>query len=161
MPKIHTYTTTVTWTGDLGTGTSGYRTYDRTNEIAAGGRPIIPGTADPAFRGDPARWNPEQLLVASLSQCHMLWYLHLCSDAGVIVTGYTDQASGDMEESAAGGRFTEVVLRPQVTVMSSDMTEAAEKLHAEANRVCFIANSVNFPVRHEAIVRVADSENRS
>ena len=154
MGRLHTYNTVVTWTGDRGTGTSGYRDYARDHEVAADGRAPIAGSSDPAFRGDPSRWNPEQLLVASLSQCHMLWYLHLCADAGVVVTGYVDRASGTMGESVDGGQFTEVVLRPEVTVASSDMVEAAGRLHADAHRACFIANSVNFPVRHEPSVSV-------
>jgi organic hydroperoxide reductase OsmC/OhrA len=149
MARVHTYDTVVTWTGNRGTGTSGYRDYDRAHEVAAEGRTVIAGSSDPSFRGDPARWNPEQLLVASLSQCHMLWYLHLCADAGVVVTGYVDHARGTMAETGEGGRFTEVVLRPQVSVASPTMVDAAMDLHAAAHRACFIANSVNFPVRHE------------
>jgi organic hydroperoxide reductase OsmC/OhrA len=149
MTRRHTYETVVTWTGDRGTGTSGYRAYDRDHQVAAEGRPPIPGSSDPAFRGDPARWNPEQLLVASLSQCHMLQYLHLCADAGVVVTGYVDHACGTMTETGQGGRFTEVVLRPRVSVASPAMVAAATALHDAAHRVCFIASSVNFPVRHE------------
>ncbi|NJP33959.1 OsmC family protein [Micromonospora thermarum] len=146
--REHHYRTTVTWAGNRGTGTSGYRDYDRDHLVTADGPPPIPGSSDPTFRGDPARWNPEQLLVASLAQCHMLWYLHLCAEAGAVVTDYTDTASGTM----AGGRFTEVVLRPQVTVARPDMVETAVALHADAHRACFIANSVNFPVRHEPAV---------
>src|SRR5262245_10423551 len=150
--RLHTYDTVVTWTGNRGTGTSGYRDYARDHEVAADGRDSIAGSSDPTFRGDPARWNPEQLLVASLSQCHMLWYLHLCADAGVVVTGYVDRASGTMAESDHGGQFTEVVLRPAVTVASPDMVEGAGRLHADAHRACFIANSVNFPVRHDPTI---------
>ncbi len=155
MARLHTYDTVVTWTGDRGTGTSGYRDYARDHDVLADGRDPIAGSSDAAFRGDPSRWNPEQLLVASLSQCHMLWYLHLCADAGVVVTGYVDHASGTMAESGQGGQFTEVVLRPAVTVSSPDMVDAAERLHADADRACFIANSVNFPVRHDPTVAVA------
>ena len=157
MDKLHTYTTEVTWTGNRGTGTSGYRAYERSHEVAAEGRPAIPGSSDPAFRGDPARWNPEQLLLASVSQCHLLWYLHVCAVAGVVVTGYVDNATGTMAETAAGGHFTEVVLHPHVEVASAAMVEQALALHADANKACFVANSVNFPVRHEPVVRVADA----
>jgi organic hydroperoxide reductase OsmC/OhrA len=153
MARMHTYDTVVTWTGNRGTGTSGYRHYDRAHEVTADGPATIPGSSDPAFRGDPARWNPEQLLVAALSQCHMLQYLHLCADAGVVVTSYVDHAHGTMAETGEGGRFTEVVLRPEVSVASPTMVEAAMVLHAAANRACFIANSVNFPVRHEPRVQ--------
>jgi organic hydroperoxide reductase OsmC/OhrA len=117
------------------------------------GKPDLAGSSAPEFRGDAARWNPEELLVAALSQCHMLWYLHLCADGGVEVTGYLDEPEGAMEEAADGsGRFLEVVLRPRVTVADSGMVEAAAAAHAGAHRMCFIANSVNFPVRHEPII---------
>ena len=152
MTKLHTYDTRVTWTGNLGTGTSGYRDYGRAHEVSADGPPAIPGSSDPAFRGDPTRWNPEQLLVASLAQCHLLWYLHLCSTSGVVVVSYTDDAIGTMVETATGGRFTSVVLRPAVEVASPEMVEKALALHKEAHRACFIANSVSFPVTHEPTV---------
>ncbi|MFI6926966.1 OsmC family protein [Nonomuraea spiralis] len=155
MTRNHTYNTTVTWTGNQGTGTSGYRDYSRAHDLAAEGPPVIAGSSDPAFRGDPARWNPEQLLVGSLSQCHMLSYLHQCAVAGVVVTDYTDDAVGTMAESGVGGHFTEVVLRPEVTVAAPEMAEAALRLHEDAHKACFIAASVNFPVRHEPTVRTA------
>jgi len=157
MPRTHSYGVSVTWTGNRGTGTSGYRDYGREHDVTADGRPAIAGSSDPLFRGDPVRWNPELELVAALSQCHMLWYLHLCAAAGVVVTGYTDQAGGTMaEDGDGGGRFTEVVLRPRVTVASAEMTQAAAGLHREAHAKCFIANSVNFPVRHEPVIAVAE-----
>lgn len=147
MSRTHTYTLTVTWTGDRGTGTSGYRAYGRTHEVSAPGLPVLPGSSDPAFRGEPDRWNPELLLVAALSQCHLLWYLHLCAEAGVVVTGYRDEPTGLMAENAdGGGRFTQVTLRPRVTVTAADMVDRAVALHEPAHHRCFIANSVNFPV---------------
>jgi len=153
---MHSYAVRVTWTGNQGTGTSGYRDYSRDHDVSADGPPTIAGSSDPAFRGDRARWNPELELTASLSQCHMLWYLHLCAEAGVAVLGYTDQASGSMEEAAdGGGRFTEVVLRPRVIVATQDMADAAKRLHADASAKCYIANSVNFPVMHEPTIEVA------
>jgi organic hydroperoxide reductase OsmC/OhrA len=156
MPRIHSYGVLVTWTGNRGTGTSGHRAYDRDHDVTADSRPVIAASSEPLFRGDPARWNPELELVAALAQCHMLWYLHLCAAAGVIVTGYTDHASGSMTEADdGGGRFTEVVLRPQVTVASPEMTETAASLHPEAHAKCFIANSVNFPVRHMPVIAAA------
>ncbi|MFI7611668.1 OsmC family protein [Nonomuraea terrae] len=155
MSREHTYRTVVTWTGNKGTGTSGYRDYGRDHELSAAGPPVIPGSSDPSFRGDPSRWNPEQLLVGSLSQCHMLWYLHKCATAGVVVTEYADTATGTMAESAGGGHFTEVVLRPAVTVAAPEMLESALALHDDAHKACFIAASVNFPVRHEPTVRTA------
>jgi organic hydroperoxide reductase OsmC/OhrA len=153
MARMHTYDVSVTWTGNRGTGTSGYRAYERDHEVRANGLPAIAASSDPSFRGGPGRWNPELQLTAALSQCHMLWYLHLCAVAGVAVTSYADEAHGVMaEEADGGGRFTEVVLRPRVTVASASMIEAATALHAEANAKCFIANSVNFPVRHEPAI---------
>lgn len=155
MPRIHRYATEVVWTGNRGDGTRGYRGYDRSFVTSGPGRPDIPGSADPAVApGDPARWNPELLLLASLSQCHMLWYLHLCSVNGVVVTGYVDQAEAAMEEAdgGAGGRFTEAVLRPRVRVAALDMVARAVALHADAHGACYIASSVNFPVRHEPAV---------
>ncbi|MGC5030896.1 OsmC family protein [Micromonospora sp. DT229] len=157
MPRLytHTYATTVTWTGNLGTGTSGYRDYRRDHDITAEGHPPILGSSDPTFRGDPTRWNPEELLLTALSQCHMLAYLHLCADSGIVVTDYVDHATGTMTTDNTGnGHFTEVLLHPQVTVADPDTVEAAAALHDDAHRVCFIANSVNFPVRHRPTTRV-------
>lgn len=149
----HHYHVTVKWTGNRGAGTSGYRAYGRDHTISAAGKPDIPGSSDPAFRGDRARWNPEDLLVASLSACHQLWYLHLCADAGIAVLAYRDEASGTMEEDATGGgRFSRVVLRPRVTVRAGDDRSLAMRLHHEAHKKCFVANSVNFPVEIEPAV---------
>ncbi|MBP2313961.1 OsmC family protein [Azospirillum soli] len=153
--REHHYSTTVTWTGNQGTGTSGYKAYSRDHDITGPGKPTIPGTSDPAFRGDPSRYNPEDMLVASLSACHMLWYLHLCGTGGIVVTAYTDSAAGTMaEDSSGGGRFTEVILRPQVTLAPGSDLAKAEALHHDAHEKCFIANSVNFPVRVEARIAV-------
>lgn len=153
MAREHRYEVTVAWTGNTGTGTSGYADYRRTHEVQADGKPAVPGSADPAFRGEPDRWNPEELLVASLAQCHMLWYLHLCAVNKVVVTDYVDRPVGTMQESTEhGGRFVEVVLRPRVTVAAAEMVERAASLHEQAHRHCFIANSVNFPVRHQPTV---------
>jgi organic hydroperoxide reductase OsmC/OhrA len=156
MTREHTYPVVVTWTGDKGTGTSGYRDYGREHELTAEGPPAIAASSDPAFRGDPTRWNPEQLLVGALSQCHMLSYLHKCTVAGVIVTEYVDNAVGTMAETADGGHFTEVVLHPSVTVTSPEMADAAAKLHEDAHKACFIASSVNFPVRVEPTIRAVE-----
>ena len=154
----HSYRVTVSWTGNRGSGTASYRGYDRANEVRADGRPTIPGSSDPTFRGDAGRWNPEQLLVASLSQCHLLWYLHLAAEAGIVVTAYRDDATGTMvTDGTGGGRFTEVVLRPDVEVADGAMAERATALHRRANELCFVANSVAFPVRHEPATSVAES----
>jgi organic hydroperoxide reductase OsmC/OhrA len=153
VARTHTYELDVTRTGNSGTGTSEYRGYSRAHEVSLHGRPTLLGSADPVFRGEPDRWSPELLLVASLAQCHMLWYLHLCADAGVVVTGYADSPVGRMlEGDDGGGGFTEVTLRPQVTVATAEMVERAVELHEQAHRKCFIANSVNFPVYQEPTV---------
>src|ERR1700749_1990193 len=137
MPRQHTYTVTVTWTGNTGKGTAGYRDYQRSHEIASSGKPTIFGSSDPAFRGDARGWNPEELLVASLSACHKLWYLHLCADAGVVVVAYVDRAEGIMLEEADGsGRFERVVLRPQITVAAGSDLVQARALHHEAQAKC-------------------------
>jgi len=155
MTKTHRYHVDVKWTGNTGAGTADYRSYERRYDITAGDRkPSIPGSSDPAFRGDPARWNPEELLVASISACHKLWYLHLCAVAGIVVLDYIDHATGVMEETTDGsGRFVSVTLRPEITVATgSDMAKARE-LHGVAHAKCFIANSVNFPVQHEPEIK--------
>lgn len=145
--KQHTYPLNVRWTGNTGEGTKSYRSYQRDHTIEAGAKPPIPCSSDPSFLGDPNRYNPEELLVASLSGCHMLWYLHLCAVNHVTVVEYSDAASGVMEETEDGsGAFTRVVLRPAVKVLEADAIEKARALHAEAHRFCFIARSVNFPV---------------
>jgi organic hydroperoxide reductase OsmC/OhrA len=154
--RIHTYDVEVTWTGNIGAGTAGYRSYERAHEVRASGRTPILGSSDPVFRGDPSRWNPEQLLVASASQCHMLWYLHLAGDAGVVVVAYRDEARGTMEEAAGGGgRFTEVVLRPHVLVAEASMVAPAAGLHPRAHERCYIASSLNVPVTHRPVTEVA------
>jgi organic hydroperoxide reductase OsmC/OhrA len=164
--REHRYSVTISWTGDRGTGTSGYRAYDRDHEIAASGKSPIAGSSDPAFRGDGTRWNPEELFVASLSACHQLWYLHLASASGIIVTSYVDRAEGFMEESAdGGGRFTKVVLHPDVTIANRERTAEAHALHERAHELCFLANSVRFPVEvaelahDEVLHREDDREN--
>lgn len=159
MIRTHSYDVTVAWTGNRSSGTSGYREYGRDHEVTVSGagdaglpQPIA-GSSDSAFRGDPGRWNPEQLLTAALAQCHMLSYLHACAVAGIVVIGYTDEAHGTMTETTdGGGHFIEVVLRPRVTVAAPDMVAKAAGLHREAHEKCFIASSVNFPVRHEPVV---------
>jgi organic hydroperoxide reductase OsmC/OhrA len=154
MTRIHRYPVTIKWTGNTGAGTSGYKSYERRHDISADtSKPIIPGSSDPTFRGDPARWNPEELLVASLSACHQLWYLHLCSDAGIVVVEYIDRAEGFMEETPDGpGRFNRVILRPAVTIAPAADLAKAHELHETAHTKCFIANSVNFPVELEVQV---------
>ena len=150
----HHYRLEATWTGNRGSGTSGYRDYARDVTVRAEGKPELAGSADRPFRGDPARWNPEELLLAALSQCHLLSYLHVAVTHGIVVTGYHDDASGSMEQHGIGGGFTEVVLRPVVTVADPAHVGLATEIHAEASAACFIASSVAFPVRHEPVTRV-------
>ena len=155
--KEHHYKTTITWTGNRGQGTASYTAYDRNHTIASVNKPVIPASSDPSFRGDPSRYNPEELLVASLSACHMLWYLHLCSTIGVVIVEYVDDATGTMEETAnGGGHFTEVTLHPIITVTSREMIAKADAQHEKANELCFIANSCNFPVHHKPIYKIVE-----
>ena len=154
--QAHDYRVDVVWTGNTGQGTSSYRSYHRTHEVRAPGKDPLPGSADPVFGGEDERYNPEELLVASLSQCHMLWYLHLAAETGVLVLGYHDRAGGTLREGPDGaGEFTEVVLAPEVTVADPAIVDAAEALHARAHELSYVAKAVNFPVRHEFSTRVA------
>jgi organic hydroperoxide reductase OsmC/OhrA len=157
MPeRHHRYRIRLRWPDADGAGAGSFLRHNRAYLIDAPGKPSIAGSADAVFRGHAGRWNPEELLVASLSACHQLWYLGLCAEAGIIVTAYEDEAEGDMVEEAAGGagQFTEVRLRPRVTLAPGSDQEAAKALHHAAHERCFIARSVNFPVTHAAVVTV-------
>ena len=155
MNKEHHYTASTKWTGNQGTGTNDYRAYSRNHVVSMLHKADLLCSSDPAFRGDKTRHNPEDLMVAALSGCHMLWYLHLCAVNGVVVTNYEDDATGVMRENPDGsGEFTQVVLRPRVTVTQASMIDKANELHHEANRMCFIARSVNFVVTHEPTATV-------
>ncbi len=152
----HVYAAKLTWTGNCGEGTTRYQAYTRDYDIVCKGKPVIRGSSDPNYLGDATRHNPEDMLLASLSACHMLWYLHLCAVNKIVVTAYEDQPEGAMEVvSGSDGRFTEVVLRPRVTIAAGSDAARAESLHEVANSKCFVANSVNFPVEHEVVVTVA------
>jgi organic hydroperoxide reductase OsmC/OhrA len=152
----HHFAVGLDWTGNRGSGTSGYREYGRDHVLHTEGKHDIAGSSDRAFFGDTDRWNPEELLVGALAQCHLLSYLHVAASNGIVVVGYTDAATGVMEQTAdGGGHFTSVTLRPVVTIASGDPALALE-LHHEASTKCFIASSVNFPVLHEPEIRVAD-----
>ncbi len=149
--KKHKYQVTVQWTGSQGEGTKSYRTYSRDHTIHSEGKyDQILGSSDPSFLGDKSRYNPEDLFLSSLSTCHMLWYLHLCTTHNITVTDYRDQATGIMEESAQGsGKFVSVTLHPKVVITSAAHIDTAESLHAEASKMCFIANSCNFEIGHQ------------
>jgi organic hydroperoxide reductase OsmC/OhrA len=145
--KKHDYQVQIEWTGNDGEGTQTYKSYGREYLISAQGKTSIPGSADPAFRGDPARFNPEDLLVASLSSCHMLSYLHLCAVKGVVVLGYRDEATGSMLEAPGGtADFTSVRLYPKVKISNGAHKDLAMSLHHAAHEICFIARAVKFPV---------------
>jgi organic hydroperoxide reductase OsmC/OhrA len=148
----HSYALAAEWTGDRGTGTSGYRDYGRDVVLRVAGKPELLASADRPFRGDADRWNPEELLLAALSECHLLSYLHVAVQHGVVVTGYTDEATGAMVVTDDGaGHFTRVDLHPRVELADESQRALADTLHAQANRLCFIANSVNFPVHHAPV----------
>ena len=145
----HHYHVGVEWTGNRGSGTDGYHNYGREHVIRIEGKPDLAGSSDPLFRGDSAKHNPEDMLVAALSACHMLAYLHMATVAGVVVTAYADAAEGTLATEGDGGRFLEVVLHPTVTITAASDRAKAEAAHHTAHDACFIASSVNFPVRCE------------
>ncbi len=152
--KQHHYNATIVWTGNLGKGTEHYTAYSRDHQVEIQGKYAeLLCASDPAFRGDPSRYNPEELFLSSISSCHMLWYLHLCAKHGIVVTDYSDDAKGTMEESAYGsGKFTSVVLHPKVTITDKDQEAEATELHEAANSMCFIANSCNFLIKHQPTI---------
>ena len=148
--KTHQYHLTIVWTGNKGEGTKTYNAYERDHTIEANGKPVIFGTSEMSYLGNKTRYNPEELLVASLSSCHMLWYLHLCAVNKIMVTGYTDTAIGTMQSLPDGsGHFTEVILKPEITISGFISHKLLQQLQQQANKFCFIANSCNFPVKHE------------
>jgi len=154
--KQHTYKVKMEWTGNLGEGTSNYKAYSRDHLISAPAKQIqIPGSSDPTFRGDNTRYNPEELLVSTISSCHMLWYLHLCTTAGITVISYVDHASGTMEEQSNGsGHFTQVILEPIITIENAETKhQIAKELHIKAHEMCFIANSLNFDILVKPIIK--------
>jgi len=156
--KIHHYAIKTEWTGNQGQGTNGYKSYQRSYTLSAEGKETeILGSSDPSFLGEAEKYNPEDLFLASLSACHLLWYLHLCAVNQVVVLSYEDKAAGVMVENKDGsGQFTEVSLFPTVRVKTVNMVEKAMELHHQANKMCFIANSCNFPIHHFPTIEVAD-----
>ena len=158
MNKQHHYKLTVKWTGNTGKGTSDYKAFERSHTVFVDDKAEIHGSSDPAFRGDKTKHSPEDLLLASVSACHMLWYLHLCAVAGIVVTDYRDEATGIMVETENGsGKFTEIALHPTITITDLSMRNKADELHKKANDMCFIANSLNFPVHHKPIYLSGDN----
>jgi len=154
MHRKHNYKLSLKWNGNKGSGTSAYNTYSRDYSIIIGNKKTLDGSSDPSFYGDKTKYNPEDMLVAALSSCHMLSYLHVCAVGGVIVIDYEDNATGIMETTPdGGGHFIEVTLNPTVTVADASMIENANKFHKKASELCFIANSVNFPVKHISVAK--------
>lgn len=151
----HHYALDLTWQGNRGSGTSGYRDYGRDVLLRAAGKPDLAGSADPTFRGDASRWNPEELLLAAVAQCHLLSYLHSAVNHGIAVTAYDDSPVGTMAQVGQGGRFTSITLRPRVTIADAAQVDLAHQIHEEASANCFIAASVNFPIHHEPVIEVA------
>lgn len=147
--KEHPYEALISWTGNHGTGTSDYTAYGREFILQIANKPDLLCSADTPFRGDKTKHNPEDFFLASLASCHMLWYLHVCADAGIRVVEYTDHPIGKMIQEPGNGRFTSVTLRPKVVITDASRIDDANRLHHEANKQCFIANSCNFPVTHE------------
>lgn len=158
MNRKHSYKALVTWTGNRGEGTKRYDLYNRNFTVSIDGKPDLQGSSDAPFRGDTSRHNPEDLFLTALSSCHMLWYLHLCADSGIVVTDYRDKPVGTMTEDPDGGCFTSVVLHPEVIITDASRIEEANNLHHEAHKQCFIANSCNFPVTQEARCTAKNAE---
>ena len=159
MKDKHNYSVAIKWTGNNGNGTASFTGYDRSHSVSIENKPDLLCSSDAAFGGDKTKYTPEDLLVASIAGCHMLWYLHLCAEAGVIVTDYIDNAKGTMiVTDDGGGRFTKVTLYPEVTVADDSMEEKANQLHTRANKLCFIANSCNFPIHHQASCKIKSTD---
>jgi organic hydroperoxide reductase OsmC/OhrA len=155
MKKQHNYKLDIKWTGNQGTGTTNYKDFERSYTIQIENKTPILGSSDPEFRGDRTKHNPEELLLAAVSSCHMLWYLHLCSESKIVVTNYLDHATAILQETENGnGKFTSITLYPMVTVTEKSMIEKATELHTKANEFCFVANSLNFKVEHVPIINV-------
>jgi len=155
MNGQHLYNLTITWTGNNRQGTKDYRSYERSHIVTIDNKAEILCSSDPAFRGDKTKYNPEELFVASISACHMLWYLHLCAEEGVVVTADTDHATGKLQETEdGGGHFTGVTLNPIVIVTDELMIDKANELHHRANKLCFIANSCNFQISHNPTCKI-------
>lgn len=157
MNKLHQYNIHTLWTGNTGVGTKSYASYDRSHNIYSADKKIIECSSDPSFRGDATKYNPEELFLASISACHMLWYLHLCADNAITVINYIDNAIGKMEQDKPGGKFVQVMLRPKIEIKEAGKKILAMELHKQAHEQCFIANSCNFPILHEPEIKIVES----
>jgi organic hydroperoxide reductase OsmC/OhrA len=146
--RTHTYSIRNEWTGNNGKGTAAYTAYSRNHKLGAPNKAAsIECSSDPLFRGDPARYNPEELLLGAISGCHMLWFLHMCADAGIVVNRYIDNATATMDEEGSGAaQFREAILSPVATITDSSRLREADRLHENVHKMCAIARSVNFPV---------------
>jgi organic hydroperoxide reductase OsmC/OhrA len=152
--REHLYETTLVWTGASAGSTTSYQSYSREYRVEFPGKPPLTGSADPTFLGDAKLHNPEDLLLAALSACHMLSYLALCAREKLLVRSYRDEAIGTMAIKDGKMRFVSVLLRPHVIIAEPDKLERAKALHSRAHAECFIANSVNFPVGNDPAVTV-------
>lgn len=159
MKREHKYSLSVKWTGNKGSGTSGYRDYERSHIISAENKEDIICSSDPAFRGDITKYSPEELLLGAVSGCHMLWYLHLCADSGIVVVEYVDNPVGILTESDDGsGCFSEITLNPVISITNKSVINRANELHKRANELCFIANSCNFIINHKPIYKLEKND---
>jgi len=144
---MHHFTAHIEWTGNTGTGTSSYTAYQRSHVLMADGKQPVSCSSAPVFRGDGTLYNPEDMLLYSVAACHMLWFLHCCADAGVVVTAYKDSPEGILQSDANGtSRFTEIILHPQVTLADPSRAGELDGLHKKAHLNCFIANSLTTKV---------------
>jgi organic hydroperoxide reductase OsmC/OhrA len=156
---IHAYASRIVWEGNLGQGTSGYDRYSRTHRVIVDGKPDLLGSADQSFRGERDKHNPEELFLASIAACHMLFYLSLCARQQIAVVAYEDEVTGTLQrEPNGGGKFLDITLHPKVTIARAPDRDRARALHATAHRLCFIANSCATPIRHVAIITVEQQE---
>lgn len=151
----HLFKATLNWSSNKKQEETISKFYNKSHQIKIEGKPVLDISAAKAFKGDPSLYNPEDLLLSSLVSCHMMSYLYVCSQNGIEVLEYSDNAEATLEVSPDGsGRFTEVRLKPKVKISNPDKVELALELHTKANKLCFIANSCNFPVLHEASFEV-------
>ncbi len=154
MSILHKYNVNIQWTGNKGSGTKSYTAYERSHSISVENKKRIECSSDPSFRGDASKYNSEELFLASISACHMLWYLHLCADNSITVMNYSDNAKGTMEQDASGGKFVEVVLKPLVEIKEAGKIMLAIELHKQAHAHCYIARSCNFPILHQPEINI-------